>query len=122
MTVLLGSISVLAIIFIIPVLVYGLFSAILGLKEPDKKLSFLAGVLIQKFGITVGFVALFWMGKEYFADRWLMYGLVWFAMYALTEVGQSIMSDYTRKEASAGIISELIYFPASALVLAHIIG
>lgn len=122
MDILLSAVSVLGIIFIVPVLVYGSFSALLGLKEPDRKASFLAGVLIQKIGTTFGFVALFVLGKEYFVYHWLIYGLVWFVMFALAEVGQTIMSDYTKKEAVAGVISELLYFPASAFVLSILLG
>lgn len=122
MDILLGFIITLVIIFVVPVLIYGLFSAVLGLKEPDKKLSFLLGVLIQKVGTAIGFVALFYLGKDYFIDNWVAYSAVWFVMFALTELGQTIMSDYSKKEAVAGILSELVYFPLAALMLQSLLN
>lgn len=112
----------LIIIFIVPILIYALFTSLFGLKEPEKKLNFFIGVLLQKVGTAIGFVSLFYLGREYFLDNWLLYSVVWFAMFAITEVGQAFMSNYSRKEAIAGIISEAIYFPLSAYVIALLLG
>lgn len=117
MGVLLGFIFTLVVIFVIPILVYGLFNAFFGLKEPKKKLGFFIGVLLQKIGTAFGFVLLFHLGREYFLDNWLLYGLVWFVMFALTEIGQTFMPNYSKKEAIAGAIAEAIYFPLSAYIL-----
>ena len=122
MDILLGCIITLIIIFVVPILVYGLFTSFFGLKEPEKKLKFFVGVILQKVGTTIGFVVLFYLGREYFLDGWLLYGLIWFAMFALTEVGQTFMPNYSKKETVAGIVSEAIYFPLSAFILSHLIG
>lgn len=122
MAAILGFLTTFIIIFIVPVLIYGLFTAVFKLKEPEKKLSFMVGVLIQKIGTALGFVALFYLGKDNFSDHWLLYSFVWFMMFALTEIGQTVMSDYSRKEAIAGIISELIYFPLAGIVLASLLS
>lgn len=112
--------STLAIIFIVPILIYAIFTALFGLKEPEKKLSFFAGVLLQKIGTTIGFTSLFYLGKDNIADHWLLYGFTWFVMFAFTEIGQTFMPNYSKKEAIAGIISEVIYFPLAAFVVATI--
>lgn len=112
----------LVIIFVIPIIVYGVFSSLFGLKEPDKKLNFLIGVLVQKVGTSLGFVGLFFLAQDYFADNWLLYATIWFSMYALTEIGQVIMTEYSKKEALAGIISEAIYFPLSAWIISLLVN
>ena len=121
MNLLLGFIITLVIIFIVPVIIYGLFAALFGLKEPDKKLKFMLGVLVQKVGTALGFVTLFYLGRDYFIDNWLIYSIVWVVMFAITEIGQSIMSSYSRKEVVAGILSELIYFPLAAVILVSLL-
>jgi hypothetical protein len=56
------------------------------------------------------------------ANNWVMYGLVWAAMFAVVELGQAIGPDYSKKkEAVAGIISEFIYFPVAAAAIAKLI-
>jgi hypothetical protein len=122
MDVVLAILLTLVIIFVVPVLVYGLFVRYWGLSEPERTSSFLISVLVQKVGTAIGFVVLFAMAREYFADNWLAYGLVWAAMYAIVEIGQAMGPGYTNKEAVAGIISEVIYFPASALVTAQLLS
>lgn len=109
------------VIFIVPVLIYSLFVKFAGLEEPDKKLSFMVSVLVQKVGTTFGFIAIFAIGREHFIDSWLVYGLIWAAMFTIVEIGQTIGPDYSNKEAVAGIISEFIYFPLSALVIAKLL-
>lgn len=104
----------------VPIPVYGLFVKFAGLKEPDKAASFLISVLVQKVGTAFGFVALFAYAKEYFIDNWLMYALIWVAMFSVVEIGQALGPAYSKKEAVAGIISEIIYFPLAALVLANL--
>lgn len=122
MDIFLSFIIVLLIIFVVPALVYGIFTALFGLKEPDKKLRFFVGVLLQKTGTSLGFVGLFYLGREYFVDNWLLYGLLWFVMFALTEAGQIFMPNYSKKEAVAGVLSEAIYFPLSAYIVSHLLS
>ena|SRR3990167_2849918 len=121
MEILLSFLATLLIIFIIPILVYGLFSTFSGLKEPEKKLSFFLGVLIQKTGTSLGFVAVYSLGKGYYESNWLIYSLVWVIMFAITEIGQTFMSNYSKKEALAGIISEIIYFPLAGLAIVNLL-
>lgn len=121
MDILLGFTSTLIIIFFVPIIVYSLFVKFAGLREPDKKLSFMVSVLLQKLGTSFGFVLLFLIGKETFVDVWLIYGLIWATMFTIVEIGQSVGPDYSRKEAIAGIISEFIYFPTAALILAKLV-
>lgn len=121
MNIFVSFLATLIIIFVIPIVVYGLFSAFFGVKEPEKKLSFFLGILIQKMGTSLGFVALFLLGKGYFETNWLMYSLVWAGMYAVTEIGQTFLPNYSKKEAIAGIISELIYFPLAGFVVVHLL-
>jgi hypothetical protein len=59
MEIILSFITTLLVIFIVPVLVYSLFVKYASLKEPEMKLSFMVGVLIQKIGTAFGFVTLF---------------------------------------------------------------
>jgi hypothetical protein len=43
-------------------------------------------------------------------------------MFIIGEIGQAISPNYSWKEALAGIISETIYLPLSALVTQWLIG
>lgn len=117
----LASSLVFVIILFVPILTYGLFTKIFNLKEPEKKLRFFIGVIIQKIATTLGFVAIFSLAINTFDERWFLYGLIWFLMYAITEIGQIFLTDYSKKEAIAGIISELFYFPVSAFLLSKIL-
>lgn len=121
MDIVFASLVVFLILFIVPIIIYSLAAALLGLKEPKKKGRFFLGVVIQKLATTFGFVALFIIGGAVFADYWIGYGLIWFAMFAVTEIGQTFMGDYSKKEAYAGIVSELIYFPLAAFALLSIL-
>lgn len=122
MNLLLSLALTLLIIFIVPVAVYGILSAYFGLKEPDKKPRFFLSVLIQKIGTAIGFVGLFVLARDTFADAWLTYAAIWFAMFAITELGQALIPNYSKKEAVAGVISEAIYFPLAAFAIARLLG
>lgn len=121
MQVIYSFVAVLLIVFIVPILIYGLFSALLGLEDTDKKLGFFVGVLVQKLGTAGGFVGLMYYSGEIFITSWWLYSLIWLAMYALTELGQVLMSEYTWKEAAAGVLSEAIYFPLAGVVAASLL-
>lgn len=117
----LSVIAAFLIIFIIPVVVYGIFSALFGLKEPKKKLRFMLSVLVQKVGTSIGFVWLFYAARDTFGTDWPVYALIWFVMFALVEIGQSLLPTYSKKEAVAGIISEALYFPLAAFVISRLL-
>lgn len=104
------------IFFITPIAIYGIFSKFFEVKEPEKKLRFFAGVLLEKIGTSIGFVGLFYLGQS-FSNNWFAFGLVWFVMFAVTEVGQIYTHSSPKREAIAGIISESIYFPLSAYII-----
>ncbi len=121
MAIILSLITTLIIIFIVPIFVYGVFSKFWGLKEPERKLDFFTGVLIQKIGTSLGFVLLYYKGKDVFGGEWLIYSLIWFLMFAISEIGQAYMPNYSRKEAAAGIISEAFYFPLAGLAISFLL-
>ena len=112
MNILFAFFAVFCIIFIVPIVVYGLFSKFFGIVEPDKKTMFFVSVVVQKIGTAVGFV---WLYTLMGGVNWMLYALIWFVMFAIVEIGQSIVPNYSKKEAVAGIISEAIYFPLAAL-------
>lgn len=118
----LASVFVFVTIFIVPIFIYGVFASHLGLDEPVKKTRFFIGVIIQKIATTFGFVTLFVMAQGSLNDQWLTYGLVWFAMFAVTEIGQTFLPDYSKNEAIAGIVSEAVYFPLAAYILYSIVA
>ncbi len=109
------------VVLLIPIIVYGLFSKFFGIKEPEKKLNFFISVVIQKIGTSIGFVWLFYFAKDYIETNWLLYALVWIVMFAIVEVGQAMAPSYSKKEAVAGIISEIIYFPFAAVLLSKLL-
>jgi hypothetical protein len=107
-----------AIIFVVPVIVYGIYAAFTDLKPPgDDPMRFLLGVGISKFGTALAFVLVFYLGQETLSSHWFAYAGLWFAMFAIGEIGQAVGPDYSWAEAIMGIISEAIYFPASGLVV-----
>ena len=110
---------VLAVIYIVPFIVYGLSSAFFGLKPPEgaSPLTFLLSVLISKMGTAVAFVLIFYFARNSFSEQWLLYAFIWWIMFVIGEVGQSIGPNYSWKEAVAGIISETMYLPLSAYIV-----
>src|SRR3989339_883025 len=104
------TILVLAIIYIIPIIVYGIFSSVAGLKTPEgSPLLFLLSVLVSKVGTAIAFVLIFYFARNTFGNNWLLYAFIWWLMFVIGEVGQAIGSNYSWKEAVAGVISETIY-------------
>ncbi|MBZ0308588.1 MAG: hypothetical protein K8I82_21155 [Anaerolineae bacterium] len=110
---------VLSVIYIIPFLVYGIFSAVIGLKPPEgaSPLTFLLSVLVSKIGTAIAFVLIFYAARESLSDQWLLYAFLWWVMYVIGEVGQAIGPNYSWEEAIAGAISETLYFPLSAYLV-----
>lgn len=119
LTLVLAIFLVLAAIYIIPIVVYGILSAVWGLKTPEgaSPLRFLLSVLVSKVGTAIAFVLIFFFAREIFDSQWLLYAGIWWAMFVLGEVGQTIGPNYSWKEAVAGIISETLYLPLSAYIL-----
>ena len=114
----------LAIIYIVPFLVYAIFSTSAGLKPPEEAspLRFLASVFVSKVGTAIAFVLIFYFARNSLSGRWLLYAFIWWLMFVIGEVGQAIGPNYSWKEAIAGIISETVYFPLSAFVTNWLIG
>ena len=113
---LLNIILVLVIIFVVPILVYGMASAITGLKTPEgvSPSKFLTGVLVSKLGTAIAFVLVFYLARSVLSGQWLLYAFLWWISFLSDEIGQTISSGYTWKEAVAGVLSETIYLPLSA--------
>ena len=118
----LSIILVLAIIYIIPIIVYGILSSVGRLKMPEgSPLMFLLSVLVSKIGTAIAFVLIFYFARNSFGSNWLLYAFIWWLMYIIGEVGQAIGPNYSWKEALAGIISETAYFPLSAYIIHRLI-
>ncbi len=117
--IILGIFLVLVIIYLVPMVVYGIFSSLIGAKMPEgvSPLMFLLSVLVSKLGTAIAFVVIFYLARNIFGNNWFLYALLWWVMFAVGEIGQAIGPNYSWKEAVAGIISEAIYFPAAAYLL-----
>ena len=118
-----GVISTLLIIFIVPFVIYGVFSSIFGLNTPEgaSPILFLTSVLISKIGTAIAITLLFYYSKNIFFDKWILYALIWLIMFVVGEVGQAIGPNYSWTEAILGIISETIYLPLSVFILRKLI-
>ena len=119
----LSFISVLAIIYVVPFLVYGVFTKVADLKPPEgvSPARFLFSIFVSKVGIATAFVLIFYFAHVTFGQQWLLYAFVWWLMFVIGEIGQAIGPNYSWKEAAAGIISETIYFPLAAFIIKTII-
>lgn len=121
--ILVAIVLVLAIVFVVPIAVYGAFSAMTGLRPPgDSPSLFLLGVLVSKAGTAIAFVLIFHVARAVFGGQWLLYAGLWWLMFAFGEAGQAIGPDYSPQEAIAGIVSETIYLPLCAWLVNRLIG
>jgi hypothetical protein len=122
--VILSIVFVLAIIYIVPFLVYGLGSVVAGLKSPEgaSPMQFLISVLVSKIGTAITFVLIFYFARSSLSGQWLLYAFIWWLMFVIGEVGQTIGPNYTWKEALAGVLSETLYLPLSAYITNWLIG
>jgi hypothetical protein len=122
--IILSIVLVLVVIYVVPFLVYGLGSAIAGLKPPEgaSPARFLISVLVTKIGTAITFVLLFYFARSALSGQWLLYAFVWWLMFVIGEIGQTIGPNYSWKEAIAGIISETVYLPLSAYLTNWLIG
>lgn len=114
----------LAIIYIIPFVVYSVFSIGVGLKPPEgaSPAQFLVSVLVSKIGTAIAFVWIFYIARNSLSGRWLLYAFIWWLSFIIGEIGQAIGPNYSWTDAIAGIISETIYFPLSAFVTNWLVG
>ena len=114
-------IAVLAIMYIVPFPVYGLFSAAgyVALPEDGSPAQFLLSVFVIKIGVALAFVLLYRLAARSLAGRRWLYAAIWWLIFAIIEVGQAVGPGYSAAEAVAGIISEAIYFPLATCVLAR---
>lgn len=118
MRVLVAVVSVWAILFAVPFVIYGSASAFFDLKPPaGPAWRFLSSVAVSKLGTAIAFVALFVLCREGWRDRWLLYAGIWFLMFAVSEMGDALKPGYSNAEALLGILSEAIYAPLSAVTV-----
>ena len=117
--------ATLAIMWVIPLPIYGVFSAVFGameLPEGASPAQFFVSVTVIKIGFALAFVLLFDLAAATLAGRWWLYAAIWWLMFVLLEVGRAIGPGYSAAFAVAGVISEAIYFPLSSVVVARIVG
>ncbi len=113
----------LAIIYLVPFVVYGLFAAAGLIAVPEGPPAvFLLSVFIDKIGVAVAFVLIYYLARHGFAGRWLLYAFIWWLMFVFGELGQAPGPHYTWMEALAGIIAEAIYFPLAARGVQKLLG
>ncbi len=108
--------STLAIMYVVPLPVYALMESMGFVEMPTDGTpgQFMLSVLVVKVGVALGFVFLLRLSYDVFADRWLQYAGIWWAMFAIIEIGQAIGPDYAIGDAVGGIIAEAVYFPLSS--------
>ena len=122
--VLFSFVLVLAVIYIVPFLVYGLASVVTGLKPPEgvSPARFLISILVSKVGTAIAFVLIFYIARSSLSGQWFLYAVIWWLMLIIGEIGQAIGPNYSWKEAIAGIISETVYLPLSAYITNWLTG
>lgn len=72
-------ILVLVVIYVIPLIVYGLFSSLIGAKMPEgvSPMIFLLSVLVSKIGTAIAFVLIFYFARNSFSGHRLLYAFIW---------------------------------------------
>jgi len=117
-------VSTLVIMYVVPLPVYALMSAIGLVEMPDEGTpgQFMISVLVVKVGVALGFVLLLRFASGVFAPRWLLYGAIWWMMFAIVEIGQAIGPNYSIGDALGGVIAEAVYFPLSSWVTVRLLG
>ena len=120
----LAFLSTLVIMYVVPLPVYGLMSAIGWVEMPDEGTpgQFMISVLVVKIGVALGFVLLLRAASGVFAPRWLLYGAIWWLMFAIVEIGQAIGPNYSIGDAVGGVIAEVVYFPLSSWATVRLLG
>ena len=122
--VILAFIITLVIMYVVPLPVYALLSAMGLVEMPDEGTpgQFMISVLVVKIGVALGFVWLLRLASGVFTVRWLLYGAIWWFMFAIVEIGQAIGPNYSIGDALGGIIAEAVYFPLSSWATARLLG
>ncbi len=117
-------VSTLAIMYVVPLPVYALMSAIGLVEMPNEGTpgQFMISVLVVKIGVALGFVLLLRLASGVFAERWVLYGAIWWLMFAIVELGQAIGPNYSIGDALGGVIAEAVYFPLSSWVTVRLLG
>lgn len=120
----LSVVVVLAVIYAVPFVVYGLASVVVGLKTPQgvSPARFLTGVFVSKIGTALAFVMIFHLAHDALSGHWLLYAFCWWLMFVFDEIGQAIGPHYSAREAVAGVVSETIYLPLSAYLTHWLLG
>jgi hypothetical protein len=124
LTLIAATAAVFAIIFAVPLAVYGAAAAAFGLELPSEASPqrFMIGVAITKLGTAAAFVGLLQLGAPALAGRWLLYATLWFAMFAASEIGDAVAGRSSWTDAGLGVVSEGVYAPASALAAFAMLG
>jgi membrane associated rhomboid family serine protease len=109
---------VLAIMYLVPFLIYGVYAVVTGDTPPqdDNFAATLIGLILAAASIAVPFVLLFQIAHESLSGRWLVYAAIWLILTALADIGYAIGPSYSWQQAMLGIISAMIYLPLSALI------
>lgn len=115
----LSFVLVLTVQYFVPFIVYSMFTLTAGLKPPVDKspIMFILGIVISKLGITAAFVLIYLFTLPYFQIHWLVYAVLWWALFVSDEIGKAIGPKYTWKEAMAGSVSHTITIPLSVLIV-----
>jgi hypothetical protein len=115
---------VLAIIYVVPFLIYGVASFAMDMKPPEgvSPARFLISVLVSKVGTAFAFVVIFYLARSSLSGLWFAYAVIWWLMFVIGEIGQAIGPNYSWKEALVGVLSETIYVPLSAYVTHWLVG
>ena len=79
-------------------------------------------MLVVKLGVAGAFVALYYVAREIWAARWILYAVIWWATFSIIEIGQAIAPSYSWMDAMGGILAETIYFPLAAVVTRRVLG
>lgn len=121
--ILIGTLAVLAIIYIVPFVLYAVLAKPFGLKPPGiaSPARFLFSVLVEKAGVAIAFTFFYSFAQPFFSESWWLYALVWWVLFVCGELAQVLRAGYSVKEAAVGIISEAIYLPAAVLALRQIL-
>ena len=103
---------------------YGSLSVLAGLEPPvdGSPGQLFASVLVVKLGMAIAFVAFYYVARQVWSTRWMLYAVIWWATFAIIEIGQAIAPNYSWMDAIGGIVAEAIYFPLAALVTQRLLG
>ena len=115
---------VLAVIYIVPFVVYSFFTLWAGLKPPEDVSPgrMLLSFLVSKGGTAIAFVLIAHLARSALGGQWLTYAALWWIMFIASEIAQAMMPTYSWKEAIAGMISETVYVPSAALITWWMLG